>query len=275
VIEVLPNSFPVRRDSIEELVGHRNRALECAKQAYLLIAETNAAAQRAAPHVPGSGPLGGLRDGRISFYGLEEFNKDVRKAVDRDAWMSMVKLSGLRNLMDATAHETFRNSLEKDPPEFTLENVMGMFVQAANDAPQMLERSIVKVFDRLNTKRYKTNSAFRLGPRIILSGALATWRYGSGWNSYGYSFNLVADMDRFFHILDGKKPPEAGNAADAIGQAHTKGEKKFETEYFEARMFRGNGNLHLKFRRPDLVDKVNRVLAKHYGEALPDDRKVA
>lgn len=86
---------------------------------------------------------------------------------------------------------------------------------------------------------------------------------------------MVSDMDRLMHVLDGKKPPEAGDASDQIGCAHAKKEATCTTGYFECRMFRGNGNLHIKFRRPELVDKVNRILAKHYGETLPDDRKTA
>ena len=52
-------------------------------------------------------------------------------------------------------------------------------------------------------------------------------------------------------------------------------EETCETTYMSFRMFRGNGNLHIKFLRPDLVDRINDILARHYGVVLPDDRKAA
>jgi len=41
----------------------------------------------------------------------------------------------------------------------------------------------------------------------------------------------------------------------------------YEDEYFAAKAFK-NGNLHLKFKRADLVEKVNLIIAKRYGAAI-------
>jgi hypothetical protein len=40
--------------------------------------------------------------------------------------------------------------------------------------------------------------------------------------------------------------------------------KDFEDEYYQGKSFK-NGNLHLKFKRADLVERVNAIIAKHYG----------
>jgi hypothetical protein len=164
--------------------------------------------------------------------------------------------------------------MRKEVPAFTFENIESTFMQLAADAPKIFERSVITVFENLNPREYKTNSAFKVGPRVVLDHAMAT-DYGSGWSHYGNRRALVGDLDRVMHVLDGKKPPEAGNAADVIGFAHkADAGGTFETEYFEGRTFK-NGNLHMKFRRPDLVDKVNAIIARHYGVTLADDRKVA
>lgn len=269
----MEDNFPIRKDSIEELIGHRNRALELARQGFVMLREAESAAAMSSPHLVSAGFLGEMDVRGINYVEEDEFVKRVRSVLDRHAWQSLKKLSGLRNMMDTRTHEDFDRQLAKDPPEFTLANITSTFMQLSIDAPDILARSIVNVFESFNTKRFVTNSAFKLGPRVIMTSALATWKYGSGWNSYGYCFNLVGDMDRLFHTLDGKKPPEGANAADTIGYAHTKREKTCQTDYFECRMFGGNGNLHIKFRRTDLVDKVNAILAKHYGVTLPDDTK--
>jgi hypothetical protein len=41
-----------------------------------------------------------------------------------------------------------------------------------------------------------------------------------------------------------------------------------ENDYLAIRTFK-NGNGHVMFKRPDLVDAMNRIIAKHYPGALP------
>jgi hypothetical protein len=41
-----------------------------------------------------------------------------------------------------------------------------------------------------------------------------------------------------------------------------------ENDYVSIRTFM-NGNGHVTFKRIDLVDKMNRIIAKHYPGALP------
>jgi hypothetical protein len=52
---------------------------------------------------------------------------------------------------------------------------------------------------------------------------------------------------------------------------HAKG---CESEYFRFELYR-NGNLHIVFKRPDLVAKANKIVADYYGEVLPDGRRSA
>lgn len=266
----------IRKDSIEELAGHRDRALELARQALELLVQAELAAKRAGPSLEYHGGFLSSLD-RGDMYALGGDDKDnvdkvmdgIRRRVDGYAWKSLQKVSGLRNLMDATAHEQFSKKLDEEPPAFTVDNAVATFASLAAQAPEIFERSLVAVFERLNTRDYKTNSAFRIGPRIILTYCFHSY----GWSHWGSKRELMADLDRIMHVLDGKKPPEAGNAADYISAQYNAKETTAVTEYFEARMFRGNGNLHLKFRRPDLLEKANRIIAKHYGTAIPDDRK--
>jgi hypothetical protein len=273
MVELMTDQFPLRKDSIEELEGHRNRAIEMARQGFLLTQEASKASAFAAPFVSYAG-LGTTHEinGHRGYSDLPDYLVAVRKHVDKYAWQSLLNHSGMRNLMDATAYRQFSEQLEKNPPEFTGDNITSTFMGLAADAPMILERSIVTVFDKLRTRReHKTNGAFGIGPKIILTSAVSTY----GWNSYGYTREMVRDMDRMFHVLDGKKPPDNGDLADAIGDAIRKKEKLLTTEYFECKLFMGNGNLHMKFTRPDLVTKVNRILSKHKGVTLPDDRMPA
>jgi hypothetical protein len=80
-------------------------------------------------------------------------------------------------------------------------------------------------------------------------------------------------LDRLFQVLDGKTPPshigDAGSLVSTASHAHDKG---CETDYFRFELYR-NGNLHIVFKRPDLVAKANKIVADYYGETLPDGRR--
>ncbi|KAB0107145.1 DUF4942 domain-containing protein, partial [Escherichia coli] len=42
----------------------------------------------------------------------------------------------------------------------------------------------------------------------------------------------------------------------------------FEGEYFTVRGYQ-KGTVHIVFKRPDLVEKLNDIIARHYPGALP------
>lgn len=203
---------------------------------------------------------------------LAEAMKEARQRVDMFAWQSLQRLSGLRNLMDAQATKEFAKQLSENPPEFTADNIKATYFSLAEQSADIFERGLVNVFRGINTRKYKTNSAFRIGKRAVLSHVLGAW---AGWNHYAEGRETIADLDRCFHVLDGKKPPEASNAADVIEYGYKQKQTVVDTPYFSARLFRGNKNIHLTFKRPDLVDRANDIIAKHSNGGLPDDSKEA
>jgi len=64
-------------------------------------------------------------------------------------------------------------------------------------------------------------------------------------------------LDRVFCLLDGKGVPE-GYSSPLIDAIETSQDGYGETEYFCFRACK-NRNLHLEFKRPDLVEQFNRV----------------
>lgn len=85
--------------------------------------------------------------------------------------------------------------------------------------------------------------------------------------------NKLDDLVRFFSVIDGKPEPDHRHAiSSALG--YWSNAKEIEHEYMHIRTFK-NGNGHLTFKRLDLVEKLNAVLAKHYPGALPHDRHAA
>lgn len=94
----------------------------------------------------------------------------------------------------------------------------------------------------------------------------------------GYSGGAADHLDdllRVFHVMDGK--PEADHRAGARamlsqGTRSTHGWPKVaENEYIAVKVFE-NDNGHVTFKRLDLVERLNTIIAKHYPGALPAPR---
>ena len=72
------------------------------------------------------------------------------------------------------------------------------------------------------------------------------------------------------NLLDGKPVPENSNDLavrinDHICKQHS---SRFEDEYVEIRFFQ-TGTGHIIFKRPDLIDKMNGIVARHFPATLP------
>jgi hypothetical protein len=98
--------------------------------------------------------------------------------------------------------------------------------------------------------------------------------------TYAYEINNNAadhldDLMRVFHVLDGK--PEADYRQGCyvqLGAAFREQvawPKIYQNDYFELRLFR-NGNGHLCFKRPALIDAMNAIIARHFPNALAAPR---
>jgi hypothetical protein len=197
--------------------------------------------------------------------------KNVRIELDTKMWSRAFDLTGFKQLMDAQAVEQFQKSLYPEPPEFNEANIRSTFIDLQLTAGVMFRRGVFNVF-RYLSDTYKTNAAepFRIGQKVIMS-----WMVGPSCRRglsirYGTSSDKLNDIDRVFQTLDGKKfDPRSLEAEMNIAFEQR---EVFENDYYRAKAFK-KGTLHVEFKRPDLLDKLNEQIAEFYGEgALPDAR---
>lgn len=247
----------VRRASIEEIIGHRNRAIQMFDQGLDALNEAGRALARTSSQ---------------SSYSCSAIPREMmdqkawRANVDRTVWNYLLYSTGLEKLMDHKAREEFRQQLEKDPPEATVDNCLATMTSLMSSADDIFRRGIATVFSKLD-RRFRTHDGFKIGSKIILSNAIST--IGT-WNHYRRADELIRDVERTFCIIDKKPVPDyAGSFVYKVN-----GAMKWdaiacvvENDYFKARVFQ-NCNLHLWFKRDDLVEQVNKLLAEHYGAAL-------
>lgn len=256
----------VRRDSIEELVGHRQRALDL----YAQMLRTLEAARTAHKLACGGSTYitnDFLRDLQYKET-PERFATDVRKGVDRDMWNAFMTNTPLGSLMDKKERQSFTDSLDKDPPEITIDTVFASLSRLAADGGMIFRRGLVEVFRSLSHEFY-SHDGFKIGARMVLTGMVSYWGGGyMGMNHYREP--TLRDMDRCFHVLDGKPAPDHQQGLCAELRTALRDTPKadtIETPYFRVRWFK-NGNVHLWFLRDDLVEMANKLIAEHFGEVL-------
>lgn len=257
----------VRKDSIEELCGHRARALQLYRQAADFLEAAQSAHKLA---------CGGkeyvtndfLRDLRYS----RDIGNDAQRAIDRDMWRFFIVGTPLGSLMDATEKRAFEDSLKSEAPEVTADNVFATMARLAGSADAIFRRGLVNAF-RGFCGDYRSHDGFKIGKRFIVDRLIdgrGSFAYLSHWRT-----DAVQDMDRCFHVLDGKDSPDYQQGiCAAIRTALAAKERTATSDYFRVNWF-GNGNAHFYPLRPDLVERANKLIAEHHGEALgagPDAR---
>jgi hypothetical protein len=270
----------VRKDSIEELCGHRDAALSLYAQAFELFKAARAAHARACvgyPHISAAvtDPFRFIRaeDGGARYAG------EVRPHLDRDMWRALLVNTKLGSLMDEQERKAFDKGLE-NPPEISAETVFATLSRLAAEGDAIFRRGMVEAFRSLSND-YRSHDGFKIGPRMVVRRVVdvTPFRGDKGKRSLWVRLSTsgeqrLQDVDRVLHILDGKAPPERlQGICQAMREAipnEGMGPGEAETPYMRVRYFQ-NGNGHLWILRDDLREKANLLIAEHYGAALGDN----
>lgn len=266
----------IARASIYEIEASRNRAIDLFAQAWDLVDEAHKAARAAAPSGTFSLPTLAPSDNRHT-RGRVDVLDSATKTLDRSIWSHLILATGLDTLMDKAERDAFRDQCEKDPPPATADNCFATMERLMGDRDLIFKRGIANAFSKLD-RRFRSHDGFKVGARMVLSHVfgLEGW-----WNHHQRHDETLLDVERAFALLDGQTPPERdGGIIGAIKLAKADlapfkaASFTAESPYFRVNVFK-NGNAHIWFERPDLVDKVNLLLADYYGAALGAGADVA
>ncbi len=196
--------------------------------------------------------------------------KAITRNIDRDIWRDLMLKSGMLSLMDAQARDEWHNSLEKeDIPAVSKANILSTFEQLHQTKGEVFERGVINVFRNLSWN-YKSNLPCKFGKKIIVESVVKHDRWGFGLN-WGSQRDRLTDLERMLMLLDGQPIPD--NREDVSRRLGDHIHAKRSSDSYEDTMFKikyfQKGSAHIIFKRPELVDKLNDIIAKHFPSALP------
>lgn len=259
----------ITRNTVRTLVTEFQRA-------ELAVREHFAGLHAAMDRVNGAFGIGGEhRVGGLSIYpsrGSHHYASfdadDVEHALmmlRRQAWDVLAARLEIRKAMSSAALAEFERQIQsEDPPPITEETTVAWMLHMVSTQGERFQAKCVEVFDamrpRSDDRKYKTNKPYEIGERVVL-----TWMVEPNWIGgwrvrYDHKQRFTTALESVFRGLDGKgyassTSQHGSELEDAICSSAT---GRGETEYFEFKCFK-NGNLHLRFKRPDLVARLNQV----------------
>lgn len=207
------------------------------------------------------------------------------------AWMSILRSTEVLSRLSSKAQKRMESEFERIKTlEFTVKNVYG-FLQGLCDAAGAIQMDMVlDVFDDI-IRYHEDNTVFYMGwksngrhrtagmrlktTRFILPGhSTESWNRSLDFDSQ----RLLADFDRVFAMLDGKRAEATHGLCnvfkdpEAFGRLR-KGSRE-KSDYFEVRYYPKRGTIHFFPRSKELMDRLNRLVGQH-RQWLPPNPEAA
>ena len=195
---------------------------------------------------------------RVEFTDPDNSLNEIR----REIWRSLIDRLDIRRMCSSTRWEDLQRKLknERDVPPITQEMVAGFATQIAGDLDVMLKEKVEEVFNWLRPprSRYKTNSEEEVPEKVVLTWVVDQRNlYNTAWRVGHYAAQRLIALESVFNALDGKGEivkTYYGAIGTIIATEGFDGDG--ETPHFKFRVFK-NGNMHLWFKRTDLLARFN------------------
>ncbi|HGY3714668.1 TPA: DUF4942 domain-containing protein [Citrobacter gillenii] len=258
--------------SIERIVTGRNAALQQIEGVINQIVEISRLTQSISGKTAVDWAM--KQDFRCGCWLMEKAEtamKSITCNLDRSIWRDLMKKSGMLSLMDAQARDQWDRNLEGDNiPEISEANILSTFEQLHQSKGEVFERGVINVFRHLSWD-YKSNSPCSFGRKIIINNIVKhdKWGYGLAW---GWRRDQLVDLERMLHLLDGKPVPDSRTDIAYRLSGHIQQEphsQTFDDIYVSIRYFQ-KGSAHVTFKRPELIEQMNDIIAKHYPGMLAE-----
>ncbi len=194
----------------------------------------------------------------------------MMKTVDAHGWNYLMKESGLLTFMDTAARSDWSEKVyELKTPELNAANIESTFASLYAARGDMLDRGVINVFRSLSWN-YKTNLPHKFGKKIIVNRLASLWGPGNIYLSFNSSTcTALDDLDRVFHKLAKLPEPDHRDGwSNRLTTAERHKNPIADGQFFTVKWFK-KGSGHVVFKNPESAEQLNRILARHYPNALP------
>ena len=201
------------------------------------------------------------------------------------AWANLLRSSDVTSRLSSAAQKRLEREFDQIKKlEYTVANVQGFLCGLVDSQGQIQEDMICDVFDLIGKYHWdnvtlamgwKSNSKHRTlamkvkATRFILPGhGTEPWQTGLSWDSE----RLLSDFDKAFSLLEGVPQPEISLVS--IFRNHFKAlcdGKRIYGSHFSVRYWPSAGTIHFFPTRPDLIDRLNRVVGRKRAWLPPVD----
>ena len=191
---------------------------------------------------------------------LQRAAQENKLEMKKTMWGFIVEKTQIRHLLTEKKKQELDRMIEGETlPEVEAETIQAFISNLAANLPDLFKEACCEVFDMLRPPRskYKTNTEFEIGPKVILN-YMVDCSYGGCSLEYCREQSLI-NLDNVFHLLDGKgsiKYPD--DLVTAIKTAIRENRWDVETEYFRCKWHKKQ-SMHITFKRLDLVRELNRI----------------
>ena len=184
-----------------------------------------------------------------------ESMEELKQSFDAEAWKYLMDASGVGAAMSASARSEWEKQIKaRETPPLTKENILATFKDLFVRKEEMFEDGVIEAF-RSCSWDHKSNLPVKFGKKVIF-----THYYGDS------HLHKVDDLRRVLHVFDGKPQPDQRTGVWASIRRHGS-DGLFEDEYVSVERFK-NGNVHCRFKKPELTVKLNGILARRFPNAL-------
>ena len=222
---------------------------------------------------------------------LETVRKEMQELYDNlknRAWTGILRSTQVTSRLSSKAQQRLEAEFENVKKlDFSVQNIYGFILGLINKTSDINLEMCLDVFDSV-TKYHSENRCYFMGwrsndahrraafriktTRFIIPGhADDGWRSSPDWDTTRF----LADFDKVFAMLDGKREPEVSlQWAFAEHYARLKQGERISTSYFDVRYFPGRGTIHFFPTSQELMDRLNRLVGRHRQWLPPEGEKV-
>lgn len=203
----------------------------------------------------------------LSDYDLPRRAHEIEAQITRRAWAYLISHMGMQHYMTEARQHELRAQLDAGQfPVLTVDNVLSTLEGLTTQVGGLLLEFIIEVFDWLRPSprsrlgQLKTNKQFLVPYTVIVGYAVE--------KNYHHTFRLnyhreanMRSLGNALALLDGRGvqryPEDLVTHLKTALHSCCSGQAA-EVPYMTVKPY-GNGNLHIKFRRRDLIDKLNHM----------------